>query len=182
MLYTIAPISMFKFSFSKVQIIMHNEAKLFSFLFPCRVQKASIKRFYPNCTDVWSNCICTSFVRFPESLNWYPQPHAQYCSQHDGCPTISSEIPSIPQESQPGKNGKMNPSYLLDISKSGNRTTIIKKKKPLESKTGGFDHSDIHFHRPSRAIAIGALQCIGHTQSRLTILFSFAMLIALHLI
>jgi hypothetical protein len=76
----------------------------------------------------------------------------------------------------------MNPSYLLDISKSGNRTTIIKKKKPLESKTGGFDHSDIHFHRPSRAIAIGALQCIGHTQSRLTILFSFAMLIALHLI
>jgi hypothetical protein len=34
---------------------------------------------------------------------------------------------------KPGKNGKMNPSYLLDISKSGNRTTII-KKKPLENR------------------------------------------------
>lgn len=63
---------------------------------------------------------------------------------------------------KPGKNGKMNPSYLLDISKSGNVTTII-KKKPLENKTVGFDNSDVHFHRPSRATTIGALQCIGHT-------------------
>jgi hypothetical protein len=39
----------------------------------------------------------------------------------------------------------MNPSYLLDISKPGNRTTTIKKKKPLESKTVGFDDSDGHF-------------------------------------
>jgi hypothetical protein len=57
----------------------------------------------------------------------------------------------------------MKPPYLLDISKSGNRTTINKKKKPLERKTGGFDDSDVHFRRPSRATAIAALQCIGHT-------------------